>query len=64
MRFFYLTDQRKVKRAINYIKGSSGYLFLDTEVYIQNIRRQDYKNDKIRLIQIGDGKDIFLFVKM
>ncbi|RUM59503.1 MAG: bifunctional 3'-5' exonuclease/DNA polymerase [Persephonella sp.] len=59
-KYQYITDR---KTALSVLKNfsKSDYLFLDTEVYIQDIRKPDYQNDKVRLIQIGNNKEVFLF---
>jgi len=59
-KYQYITDHKTALSVLeNFSK--SDYLFLDTEVYIQDIRKLDYQNDKVRLIQIGNNKEVFLF---
>ena len=59
MLFQHITDYKQALDAIHYLSHSK-YIFLDTEVYIQDIKSPDYSKDKIRLIQLGNDKEIFL----
>ncbi len=59
MLFQYITDYKQTLDVIRYLSQSK-YIFLDTEVYIQNINKPNYSKDKIRLIQLGNNKEIFL----
>jgi len=58
--FLYITSTDKALEILKTFNNDK-YLFFDTEVSIKNISNQDYKKDKIRLIQIGNQNIIGVF---
>jgi DNA polymerase-1 len=60
VKFKYIKSQEEAKKAVELLKNEI-YLYLDTEVAVKNFNKIDFFNDKIRLIQIGTEKDIFVF---
>lgn len=60
MDFKYITEIKEAEEILENLKNER-YLYLDTEVAVKDFEKIDFFNDKIRLIQIGTEKDIFIF---
>ncbi|RMA97918.1 bifunctional 3'-5' exonuclease/DNA polymerase [Hydrogenothermus marinus] len=59
MKFSYITEKKQLENIIPILKAEK-YLYLDTEVAVKNFKNIDFFSDKVRLIQIGTEKDIFV----
>jgi len=60
MEFVYITEKERAENAVKQLEKSK-YLYIDTEVAVKNFSRIDFFSDKIRLIQIGNEKNIYIF---
>ena len=60
MKFEYIKYTEEAKEVLDKLENEK-YLYLDTEVAVKNFNNIDFFNDKIRLVQIGTDKDIFVF---
>ncbi len=58
--FFYITDEKEGIEAIRKLSESK-YLYIDTEVAVKSFKDIDFFGDRVRLIQIGNEEDIFIF---
>ncbi|WP_457639281.1 bifunctional 3'-5' exonuclease/DNA polymerase [Persephonella sp.] len=60
MEYVYIFDIQQARQSLKTLENSR-YLFLDTEVAVKSPDKIDYFTDKIRLIQLGDEKNIFVY---
>lgn len=58
--FLYITTLKEAEKAIESLKNAK-YLYLDTEVAVKSFKEIDFFSDRVRLIQIGDEENIYLF---
>ncbi len=58
--FFYITDEKEGIEAVRKLSESK-YLYIDTEVAVKSFKDIDFFSDKVRLIQVGDEENIFIF---
>ncbi len=58
--FRYITSLEEAKESLVFFEDSR-FLFLDTEIAVKSFSDIDFHSDKVRLIQIGNEKVIFLY---
>ncbi|WP_456392534.1 bifunctional 3'-5' exonuclease/DNA polymerase [Persephonella sp.] len=60
MEYSYIFNLEQAVESLEKLKKNR-YLFLDTEVAVKNEKEIDFFNDKVRLIQLGDYENIFIY---
>ncbi len=60
LEFEYITEINRGKEVLENFKNDK-FLYLDTEVAVKDFNNIDFFSDKVRLIQIGNEKEIFVF---
>ncbi len=60
MDFEYITDLKRGREILKTFEKDK-YLYIDTEVAVKDFDNIDFFNDRVRLIQIGNEENIFVF---
>ncbi len=60
MHYTYIKDLQEAVESLTFFELDK-YVYLDTEVAVKDFNNIDFFNDKVRLIQIGNEEQIFLY---